>query len=294
MKKPLNFLYSELKVTFRLLKESLSKGLVYFLGFSLFLFCGSVGFSFLGLFGQRVDQVKATSLELESRILAGKLLDLEFFQSELEKEIKELSKMEQKVHSLLGLKSEKVEVQKDEDQLLAEDNSFYPKSEMTDIDNLVDQVRTEKAEFEDIYQKLNQKKDFLDHTPSVYPVDGYISRGFGIEPDPFTGEMGLHQGLDIVADLGTPVIASARGKVSFVGWQKGLGKLVTIDHENGYKSSYGHLSVILVRDHQKVERGEIIGRVGNTGYSTGPHLHYEIFLKGRLVNPQPYLWGGRF
>jgi murein DD-endopeptidase MepM/ murein hydrolase activator NlpD len=294
MKKPLNFLYSELKVTFRLLKKSISRGLVYFLGFSLFLFFGSIGFSFLGLFGQRIDQVKATSLELENRILAGKLLDLEFFQNELDKEIKELRNMELKVHGLLGLKSEVLRVQRDENQLLIEDNEFYPESKIADIDELIDKVRDEKERFGYIYQKLTQKKDFLDHTPSVYPVNGYISRGFGIEPDPFTGEMGLHPGLDIVADLGTPVIATAKGKVSFVGWQKGLGKLVTVDHGNGYKSSYGHLSVILVQSHQEVERGEIIGRVGNTGYSTGPHLHYEIYLKGRLVNPQPYLWGGRF
>jgi len=294
MKKPLNFLYSELKLTSRLLKESLSRGLVYFLGFSLFLFFGSIGFSFLGLFGQRIDQVKATSLELENRILAGKLLDLEFFQSELDKEIKELSQMEQKVHSLLRLKSEGSREQNDETQLLVEDNGFYPETKMRDIDRLVDEVRGEKEGFEYIYQKLIQKKDFLDHTPSVYPVNGYISRGFGIEPDPFTGEMGLHQGLDIVADIGTPVIAAAKGRVSFVGWRKGLGKLVTLDHGNGYKSSYGHLSVILVQDHQEVERGEVIGRVGNTGYSTGPHLHYEVHLKGRLVNPQPYLWGGRY
>lgn len=104
MKKPLDFLYSELKVTFRLLKESLSKGLAYFLSFSLFLLLGSIGFSFLGFFGQRIDQVRATSLELENRVLAGKLLDLEFFQTELDKEIKELGQMEQKVRGLLGLR----------------------------------------------------------------------------------------------------------------------------------------------------------------------------------------------
>jgi murein DD-endopeptidase MepM/ murein hydrolase activator NlpD len=100
--------------------------------------------------------------------------------------------------------------------------------------------------------------------------------------------------LDIVADIGTPIIAPARGKVSFVGWQKGLGKLVTIDHGNGYETFYGHLSVILIQSREEVERGEIIGRVGNTGYSTGPHLHYEVHLKGRAVNPQSYLWGGRY
>lgn len=294
MKKPLDFLYSELKVTFRLLKESLSKGLAYFLSFSLFLLLGSIGFSFLGFFGQRIDQVRATSLELENRVLAGKLLDLEFFQTELDKEIKELGQMEQKVRGLLGLRSEGQKGEKDETQVASEDYGFYQDAKIVDIDQLVDEVKGERKEFEYIYQKLSQKKDFLDHTPSVYPVEGYISRGFGIEPDPFTGEMGLHQGLDIVADLGTPVIAAADGRVSFVGWQKGLGKLVTVDHGNGYKSSYGHLSVILVQDHQEVRRGEVIGRVGNTGYSTGPHLHYEIYLKGRLVNPQPYLWGGRF
>ncbi len=294
MRKPLNFLYSELKVTIGLLTESLSKGLVYFLGFSLFLLIGSIGFSFLGYFGQRVDQVKAIKLESENKILAGKLLDLEFFLGKLGTEINELGYMEQNIRSFFSPKPSRVSDFAERDQIILDNTVLYAENKVRDIDRLIDKIRDEKEGFEYIYENLNQKKELLEHTPSIYPVDGYISRGFGVVPDPFTGEIGLHQGLDIVADVGTPIIAPARGKVSFVGWQKGLGKLVTIDHGNGYETFYGHLSVILVQSREEVERGEIIGRVGNTGYSTGPHLHYEVHLKGRAVNPQSYLWGGRY
>ncbi len=292
MRKPLNLIYTELKITFRLLNRSLSRSLAYFLGFSLFLFLSSSIFGFLGLFGQRIDQVTATSLELESKVLAGRLLDLKFFQGELEKEVKELSRMERKVRSLIGMKVEGLSGL-EEDRPLITDATLGSELKNEELDELIGEVSAERRGFDDIYQGLIQKKDFLQHTPSIHPVEGYISRGFGMEPDPFTGEIGFHQGVDIVADLGTPVIAPARGKVSFVGWQKGLGKLVSINHGNGYKSYFGHLSVILVQYGQEVERGQVIARVGNTGYSTGPHLHYEVYLKGRTVNPQPYLWGGR-
>jgi murein DD-endopeptidase MepM/ murein hydrolase activator NlpD len=294
MRKPLNFLYSEFKITIRLLKESLSKGLVYFLGFSLFLLTGSISFSFLGYFGQRVDQIKAVKLESENKILAGRLLDLEFFLNQLGKEIKELGYMEQNIRSFFSPKLSRVTDFAERDQIILDNTALYVENKVRDIDRLIGEIRNEKEGFEYIYTKLNQKKELLEHTPSIYPVDGYISRGFGIVPDPFTGKVGLHQGLDIVADIGTPIIATARGKVSFVGWQKGLGKLVTIDHGSGFETFYGHLSVILVQSREEVERGEIIGRVGNTGYSTGPHLHYEVHLKGRAVNPQSYLWGGRY
>lgn len=294
MRKPLDFLYSELKVTIRLLKGSLSKGFVYFLGFSLFLLVGTISFSFLDFFGQRIDQVKAIKLESENKILAGKLLDLEFFLSRLGQEIKELGYMEQDIKSLFGPKLLRINNFTDRNQIILDNRSPYTESKAKNLDRLIDEIRNEKKGFEYIYENLNQKKELLEHTPSIYPVDGYFSRGFGVVPDPFTGESGLHQGLDMVADMGTPIIAPARGKVSFVGWQKGLGKLVTIDHGNGYKTSYGHLSVILVKSQEEVERGETIGKVGNTGYSTGPHLHYEVHLQGRAVNPQSYLWGGRY
>jgi len=207
MRKPLNFLYSELKVTIGLLKESLSKGFVYFLGFSLFLLVGTISFSFLDFFGQRIDQVKAIKLESENKILAGKLLDLEFFLSKLGTEINELGYMEQDIRSLFGPNPLKFNNFTDRNQIISESGGFYKENKVRNLDRFIDEIRDEKKGFEYIYEKLNQKKELLEHTPSIYPVDGYFSRGFGVVPDPFTGESGLHQGLDIVADIGTPIMA---------------------------------------------------------------------------------------
>lgn len=290
----ISYLYSLLKDRFRSIRGSLSKGLVFFFSFSLFLFLSSAFFSFLGYYGQRMDQVKALNLEFENNILSGKLIDLEFFQGQLEKEMKELEQIESGIRKILGLKSVRFNHTGDEAQFSIVEHSLHSGIESSELSQLIEKVKMEKEGFEPIYEELIQKKEVFEHTPSIFPVNGYISRGFGMVIDPFTGEESYHQGLDLVGDLGIPVRATAKGRVSFVGWQKGLGKLVRIDHGNGYETLYGHLSVILVQNKEEVKRGRIIGRVGNTGYSTGPHLHYEVHLKNRPVNPQVYLWAGKY
>ena len=133
-------------------------------------------------------------------------------------------------------------------------------------------------------------KDLLDTTPSMLPVGaGQISSGFGMRSDPFTHERKKHHGLDIRAPIGTSVVASADGVVAIAGEDAELGKHIKLLHKDGYTTVYGHLSSILVRKNDKVKRGKEIGRVGNTGFSTGPHLHFEISKDGRRINPRPYL-----
>lgn len=113
----------------------------------------------------------------------------------------------------------------------------------------------------------------------------YISSEFGIRKDPFTGEKAFHQGIDIAAQKGTPVRASARGKVIGVGKHPRLGNYVKIEHENGVTSQYGHLKQAAVRGGQAVRRGQVIGKVGSTGRSTGPHLDYSIRIDGKPIDP---------
>src|SRR6185503_15232810 len=115
------------------------------------------------------------------------------------------------------------------------------------------------------------------YTPSVWPVIGKLESGFGGRRNPFGGSSyEFHSGQDIDAAWGDPVVAGASGKVAFVGWQNGYGQLVVIDHGGGLTSRYGHLSHIDIEAGKTVERGQFIGKVGSTGRSTGPHLHYEI------------------
>jgi murein DD-endopeptidase MepM/ murein hydrolase activator NlpD len=128
------------------------------------------------------------------------------------------------------------------------------------------------------------------YTPSVWPVVGKLESGFGGRRNPFGGNSyEFHSGQDIDAATGDPVVAGASGKVTFTGWQNGYGQLVVIDHGGGLTTRYGHLSHIDVALGQAVERSQFIGRVGSTGRSTGPHLHYEIRINDEPVNPLQYL-----
>lgn len=129
----------------------------------------------------------------------------------------------------------------------------------------------------------------LANSPAIYPVHGWITSGFGVRIDPFTGLNTFHEGLDISIDEGTPVKATANGVVIFVGENSGFGNTVKIFHGNGIVTLYGHLRDYTVRTGDRVKRGDIIGHVGNTGRSTGPHLHYEVRVDGIPVNPQNYI-----
>lgn len=126
-------------------------------------------------------------------------------------------------------------------------------------------------------------------TPNRKPVQGFFSHGYGWRKDPFTGAREFHHGVDIVASTGTPVIAPADGVVTRARRMQGYGKMVHLSHGYGMATRYGHMSEILVRPGQRVRRGDVLGRVGSTGRSTGPHLHYEVFKAGRRVDPRKYL-----
>jgi len=136
---------------------------------------------------------------------------------------------------------------------------------------------------------FDSQRSLLASTPTIWPVRGWITSSFGQRISPFTGRLQMHEGLDIAARPGTPVKASAEGVVIYSGWKSDFGKLVTIDHRYGYRTRYGHMSKIYVKNGQRVKRGDTIGAVGNTGRSTGPHLHYEVKVRGLPVNPKTYL-----
>jgi murein DD-endopeptidase MepM/ murein hydrolase activator NlpD len=127
-------------------------------------------------------------------------------------------------------------------------------------------------------------------TPSGWPVQGNFTDGFGGRRNPFGGSSTeFHTGQDIAAPWGTAASATANGTVTFAGWQAGYGQVVVIDHGGGLTTRFGHLSQILVPVGQSVKRGDIVGHVGSTGRSTGPHLHYEIRINDEPVDPTPYL-----
>ena len=126
--------------------------------------------------------------------------------------------------------------------------------------------------------------------PSLWPVAGELNDGFGARSDPFGGGGAeFHTGQDIMAAPGTPVVAAAEGTVTFAGWKNGYGQVVEIDHGQGLTTRYGHLSKIETAAGHEIARGELLGRVGSTGRSTGPHLHYEVRINDSPVSPRAYL-----
>ena len=120
-----------------------------------------------------------------------------------------------------------------------------------------------------------------------------ISSGFGNRVDPFNSARAFHPGIDYPNPTGTPVFSAGQGTILFAGWKTGYGKFIEIDHGNGLVTRYGHLSKILVRVGQRINAGDLIGKVGSTGRSTGPHLHFEVRKNNVAVNPAPYLRVGR-
>lgn len=146
----------------------------------------------------------------------------------------------------------------------------------------------EISEFYDNY--LNKMIRHVAFTPMGYPHFGVITSGYGHRENPFTGEnVESHKGLDIRGRHGEIVKSTASGSVIFAGRRGGYGKCIVINHGNGFETHYGHLSSILVKEDQKVNAGDQIGKIGSTGRSTGPHLHYEIHKNGKIINPRSFL-----
>ena len=136
---------------------------------------------------------------------------------------------------------------------------------------------------------LTTKRSLLDHVPTVAPVKGWIASSFGYRISPFTGKKAMHKGLDIAANIGTPIRAPADGVVVFSGKKPGFGNFVVIAHEFGVMTRYGHNAQNTVRVSQRVRRGEQIATVGMTGRTTGPHLHYEVWVNNRPVDPNRFI-----
>jgi murein DD-endopeptidase MepM/ murein hydrolase activator NlpD len=147
----------------------------------------------------------------------------------------------------------------------------------------------QEASFSELMSSLRGRMTQWASTPSIWPVHGWFSSGYGKRLSPFTGTIMMHKGIDVAAYSGTPVVSPADGRVEAVDRDSGLGNVVVIDHGYGIKTLYGHLLQTYVHAGMRVKRGETIAAVGNTGLSTGPHLHYEVHVNGQTVDPLRYI-----
>jgi murein DD-endopeptidase MepM/ murein hydrolase activator NlpD len=157
------------------------------------------------------------------------------------------------------------------------------------INELDEQTLRQSNSFDRLMDTLEDQRNLLASTPAIRPTKGWTTSRFGYRTSPFTGRRELHKGVDIAHRKGTPILATARGVVTFAGRKGQLGRIVVIDHGHGVVTRYAHLSKTLKKKGETVERSDIIGQMGNSGRSTGPHLHYEVHLNGIPVNPEKYI-----
>jgi len=170
----------------------------------------------------------------------------------------------------------------------------YPDSAFGAIDESLDQMlrqtEIQLESYSEVLSVLENEKTIRAGTPSIRPLrGGFLSSRYGRRMDPFLGEVVHHSGIDYRARTGTPVMSTADGVVSFARSNGGFGLMIEVNHENGFSTRYAHLSKLLVTRGQKVKRGEIIGLVGNTGHSTGSHLHYEVLFRKAQRDPLQYV-----
>lgn len=149
--------------------------------------------------------------------------------------------------------------------------------------------RDVEVDIQDLASTLLDQKDYLASMPTLKPSNGWYTSGFGMRSSPFTGLSAMHEGLDIANHFGQAIRSPADGVVSFAGVRPGYGKLITIDHGYGIQTQFGHISKFYVTEGQRVKRGQQISAIGNTGRSTGPHVHYEVRVNGIPVDPYFYI-----
>lgn len=159
-------------------------------------------------------------------------------------------------------------------------------STLENLDSTVSALSDKSTRLEAYFR---DQKELLASTPSIWPLRGYLSAGFGNRPDPFTGRRDFHPGIDISVPRGTKVQTPADGVVVFVGPRAGYGNAIVIDHGFGVVTRYGHLDGFNARPGQRVKRGDVIAFSGNTGRSTAPHLHYEVWVNDQMRNPIEFI-----
>lgn len=244
-------------------------------------------------------------MKASNQDLAVKARDYNKLQQQLDYFVKKTQTLEEKMQSLEKLDSDLRNLLKNDPALkknidlkqesystnymLASRGGIDREKAMRDLQILESKLPQQEQSLKELKNAVIQRNQRLASTPSIWPVAGRITSDFGYRRSPFGSRREFHDGLDIAAPYGTPIRAAADGMVVFTGYRQGYGNMVTISHGYGIETSYGHTSKILVKRGQQVKKGQVIAKVGNTGRSTGPHVHYMVSVNGGLKNPTNYL-----
>ncbi|MCU7495005.1 MAG: peptidoglycan DD-metalloendopeptidase family protein [Ignavibacteria bacterium] len=239
-----------------------------------------------------------SGLKAENKELSSKLSEMASLYKKLDKSVDSLTQANNELRTATDLPAIS-----GEERALGTGGGLFEKifskrHSGVDLDQLsefVDQVKTkisfERSDYLEISNKLKSNKKLFEAIPAIKPADGVVTaHGFGMRMHPILGVVRMHEGIDIVADIGTPVYAPGSGTVAFVGTKGGFGLCIEIDHGFGYRTVMGHLSETMVTVGQKINRGTLVAKTGNTGLSTGPHLHYEVHHNGLALNPEDFFF----
>lgn len=279
----------------------LSVGLITMLAF-LFL-VGLVATGYMGsqYIEHRKNLVVLAELEEAHRIQGESLHVLAEKVSFFEKKIAELNSFDRKIRIIsnlevtdeeegfFGVGGSASEEDRAEERILETQQVLIDEIHR-DIDQLLEESLAQERSFRELVDYLKTQKSILARTPSIWPLVGWVTSEYGKRKSPFTDRREFHNGIDIAAPHGRKVVAPADGIVRVVSSDRYMGKLIWIDHGDEVMTCYGHLSDQSVKAGQQVKRSDVIGAVGSTGRSTGPHLHYGVQVKGEYVNPRRYLF----
>lgn len=193
----------------------------------------------------------------------------------------------------LAVGGKEVDVAEDISEVAARKDKDYFKDLSSSLTSLGTELEKKAQSLSELADFLEGQKLRMGSTPSMWPTNGWISSRYGYRISPFTGRRVFHEGLDVASRVGAPIRATAAGTVIFSGRKNGYGKVVIINHGFGYMTKYAHNSNNLVSVGQKVMKGDRIAQVGNSGRSTGPHVHYEVLVNGVPVNPLKFIVGSK-
>ncbi|MCO4754616.1 MAG: M23 family metallopeptidase [Bacteriovoracaceae bacterium] len=229
--------------------------------------------------GREVNNEQTSAPNLE--------LNLNFSQMFSDSQYLELKSLyDKKIAANLGF-SKQYEITRQWSDLIKK--SFSLSNEYAKFDYKFGKIKNVVSKLENNIHELDQylldKNSILRSTPTILPSVGWITSYFGHRVSPYAGKVKMHEGLDVGAPFGTPIVAPADGVITFAGHKPGFGNFVQIDHGYGIETIYAHAQKVIAKNGQRIKRGNLIAKVGSTGYSTGPHLHYEVRVNGIAVDP---------
>ena len=274
-----------------------------------FLFIGAFSYAAYSAFSSRNDSLEIGELRQVNSIQQEQLLQLSKKANTLQEQMEQLIQVENEIRRLSGATPMEEQEKKEDTPQEGEGKNLeqngqggpYVQPDVKNVSMVLDQLERDMAKHkESLFQLQEQIKEqqakyggggiitpgFSVMTPSIWPAKGIVSSPYGLR---WNGS-DFHPGIDIANDMGTPILATADGVVSVAGWNSGgYGNMVDIEHGNGLMTRYGHACQVVVVAGQSVRRGQVIAYMGSTGFSTGPHVHYEVRINGQAINPISYL-----